>query len=86
MTARNLVADIVGVILLVLAVAWAAFDAVQHAGRVGPTTLIGAMALCTIGGWLVSMTKTLAILNFLFTQAKRFATLKFPSAGSDSAE
>ena len=86
MTARNLLTDIVGIILLLLAAAWAAFDAVQHAGRVGTTTLIGAMVLCAIGGWLISMTKTLAILNFLFAQAKRFATLKLPSAGSDSAE
>lgn len=88
MTIRGFLSDLIGVVLIVLACAWSGFDAANHAGRVSMTTLAGALALAALGGWLISKTKTLAALDFLFTQAKRLVGLKLPidSAGSDTPE
>ena len=79
---RDIIANIIGCLLVLVAFAWSGFDASQHAGRVASVTAIGALVLGATGGWLISKTKTLAILNFLFEQAKRLGSIKFPSVGS----
>lgn len=82
MTTSSFFSDAFGVLLVLVAFAWLGFDAAQHAGRVALLTGAGALALAAAGGWLISKTKTLALLNFLFDQAKRIASIKLPSVGS----
>jgi hypothetical protein len=87
-TLRSLASDIFGVVLVALGFAWGGFDAYSHGGRVSTVTLVGALILAATGGWLVSKTKTLALIDFLFTQAKRAVGIKIPlpTDGSGSAE
>lgn len=74
--------DLLGAVLVGAAFAWAGYDASQHGGRVASTTLFGALAVASTGGFLISKHKTLELLDFLFGQARRFLTIKFPPAGS----
>lgn len=82
MILRALASETFGVLLILAAFAWSGFDASQHAGRVAGVTVVGALVIAAAGGWLISKTKTLALLDFLFEQAKRLGSLKLPSVGS----
>lgn len=84
MTFRSFASDLCGVLLVFAAFAWIGFDASQHAGRIALVTGVGALGTAATGGWLISKSKTLALFDFLFEQAKRLGSIKLPSAGSGS--
>lgn len=77
---------VAGILMILAAFAWAGFDAYSHAGRVGPTTLFGALVVGSAGGVLVSKHKMAELYEFLFVQATRARAIKFPSAGSDDTK
>lgn len=81
MTLRSHSLDALGILLVLLAFVWCGYDASQHAGRVAGLTVVGALAVATAGGFIISKTKTLALYDFVFAQLKRALTLK---VGSDA--
>ena len=86
MTIGSFFDDALGAVFILAAFGWCGFDIAQHGGRVGGITAIGGLVLASAGGWLISKTKTLALLDFIFTQAKRAVGIKLPipTDGSDS--
>jgi hypothetical protein len=83
---QTFLSEIIGGLMVSAAFAWAGFDASQHAGRASMTTIFCALVIASVGGFLISKHKMAEIADFLFAQATRARSFKFPSAGSDSSQ
>lgn len=87
MTVRNLLSTMIGAVMVALGFAWSIFDATQHQGRVGMSTLVLSLALTAAGGFLISKTRTKELFVFLFTLGRdaRAVVKDLPSDGSGDA-
>lgn len=84
MTVRSFLSTIVGAVMVALGFAWALFDAYNHQGRAGMSTLVIALAVTSAGGFLISKTKTRELFRFVFTLGReaRAVVKDLPVEGS----